>query len=391
MKAIVISISGYNALGLVRSLGEADYEVVFICEGGVKTPCEARSRYVKKVHVISYLDEILEIFHRNYWREPSRVPVLCGSDASIRFLDGHYDELKEKFLIFNAGAQSRVKYFLDKYNTFTLAAQAGIDLIKTWTVRGGDAIPDDVKYPCFIKGANSTMSTKRDMRICKDRQDLEQALRFDVEFLVQEYIEKEYEIDVVGLSVRHGDAVYIPAVVRKLRDSLRWQSSYIELEDVANYPDLNLRALKRFVKSLGYEGIFSVELIYRGGKYYFLEVNLRNDAVGYLYTKGGVNYPKLWALYAAGRMLEQEIDQIQLKVPLRLIQQRDIGNVFVGEVSLLKWLKQCLSANCYFYFNTNDLGPYFASQWKYIKTCIRRLVMMIGNPVVYLRLVGKGG
>ena len=77
-------------------------------------------------------NEILEILKRNFWNEEQRPVILCASDASVCILDDHYDELKDKFLFFNAENQGRINYFMNKLNTFPLAEECGIKTIKSW-------------------------------------------------------------------------------------------------------------------------------------------------------------------------------------------------------------------------------------------------------------------
>lgn len=54
--------------------------------------------------------------------------------------------------------------------------------------------------------------------------------------------------------------------------------------------------LNKMFKEIGYEGIFSAEfMIDKDGKYWFLEINLRNSGWSYASTKLGMNLPLLWA------------------------------------------------------------------------------------------------
>ena len=56
--------------------------------------------------------------------------------------------------------------------------------------------------------------------------------------------------------------------------------------------------LIKFVNSLGYEGLYDVDLIESvNGKMYFVEINMRFGASGYAVTKCGVNLPGMYADY----------------------------------------------------------------------------------------------
>ena len=124
------------------------------------------------------------------------------------------------------------------------------------------------------------------------------------------------------------------------------------MDDIRDYPDLNVDKLKEFIHELKYEGIFSVEVLACGGKYYFLEVNLRNDGCAWIYTAAGVNYPHLWALYGERQLNTDNMEQQTATTPLFLMSQDDIYNLLEGKVSFVQWLKDFHKAgtsfNAYF-------------------------------------------
>lgn len=373
-KVIVFGNGLYNTLGLVRSVGECGIPVTLILEPGGKVDNPVRfSRYVERIHDLASLDEGVEVLKRDYWDCPVRSVVLCGSDPSVCLLDRRYDELKERFLIFNAKTAGRINYFMDKVNTFPLVGGKGISLIRTWRLQGGAPVPVEIPYPCLVKGNNSLTSTKADMFVCRDVHELLSNVRVGVDYLVQEYIEKEYELDIVGLSMNNGRDVFIPAVVRKLRDDLHRQSVYIRLDDVSQYSDLDVKGIRTFMGKLGYEGIFSVELIKSAGRYYFLEVNLRNDACGYLYTAAGINYPKLWVDYCSGTLTNETLEKVSFKHPYRLMSLYDIYNVIEGKVPVGKWVRECFSVDAHFVMNARDPMPFLVSSLIHVRQAFKKL------------------
>ena len=68
--------------------------------------------------------------------------------------------------------------------------------------------------------------------------------------------------------------------------------------------------LIKFVDSLGYEGLYDVDLIESvDGKMYFVEINMRFGASGYAVTKCGVNLPGMYADYMlTGKPLDMECE-----------------------------------------------------------------------------------
>lgn len=377
-KVIVFGNGLGNTLGLIRSVGECGIPVTLILEPGGKTDNPVRfSRYVERIYDLTTLDEVVEVLKREFVDCPQRPVVLCGSDPSISVLDRRYDELKDRFVIFNAGKAGRISHFLDKVNTFPIAERAGFSLVRSWRLTGGSPLPEGVVYPCLIKGNNSTTSTKDDMLVCSNERELRNSLRTGVDYLVQEYLEKEHELDIVGFSVDHGERVVVPAVVRKLRDDLHRQSVYVRLDDIRDYPKLDPEAIRRLVREIGYEGIFSVELIYCKGSYHFLEINLRNDGCAWLYTAAGINYPQLWIDYGRGVLSDDNLRKVVFRRQYSSIALYDVYNVLERKVSVLRWLRECLSADDRFGICFKDPLPFLLSMAIHFRQLCKKIVRRV--------------
>ena len=359
-KVIVFGNSHHNTLGLVRSLGEKGIRSILLLEPcDLKFCCVRFSKYIAKIHYLKTLEDGLRVLREEYWDEKDKPIALNAGDPSMSLLDAHYGELKEHFHIFNArGEQGLINYFMDKANQFPIAEKCGLNIIKTWHLNAAKDLPSDLTYPCLLKGNNSTGSSKADMFICTCREELLSCMHEGVDYLVQEYIDKDCELDIMGFSWNHGNEVFIPAVVRKVRETLTRQSDYIRLEPVSDYPALSVDAIEAFVREVGYEGIFSVEMIRRGGKFYFLEMNLRNDGVGWLYTKSGANFPYMWVQYCNGDLSRKSLATAKLRMPLTLMQLWDVLNLKAGKVPFRQWIKECLGADAHFLFDAKDIKPF---------------------------------
>lgn len=359
-KVIVYGGNLCNTLGLIRSLGERGINVILMLE-----PCEKShrfvdySKYITKVHYLDTSEQVIDVLKAEYWHEEHKPIILCGGDKSVCVLDLYYDELKDHVFMFNTGEQGRINYFMDKINTFPLAEQSGFSIIRTWTIANVSNLPQDITFPCIIKGNNSTHCSKGDMVICQNYDELKENLHEGIEYLIQEYIEKDYELDIVGISYNHGKNVYAPAAVRKIRESLTRQSDYICLEEIKKYESLYGFSINSLLASIGYEGLFSIEIMCKDDKAYFLEINLRNDGTCYLYTAAGCNYPYLWVKYCSGKF-NDETDLIEEKpyTPFTLMSEGDFANLLEGKVKKLVWVRQALTADAHFIFNKKDLKPF---------------------------------
>ena len=377
-KVIILGNNLYNTLGLIRSVGEKGFPVVLLLEPVAKSMCYVRhSKYIKNVHYLTSIEQGLEILLTVYGNESDKPIVLCGSDPAASLLDRHYDELKDNFYLFNAGEQGKINWFLDKINTFPIAAECGLSIIKTWKISDIYHLPNDIVLPCLIKGSNSTSSTKGDMYICQDCKEVERNLHEGVEYLIQEYIQKEYELDIVGLSYNQGNNVFVPAVVRKIRDEIHRQSVFIRLDDIREYPEFDVSIISKFLKSTGYEGIFSIEVIYCKGHFYFLEINMRNDGCGWLYTAAGINYPYLWTLYSANKLNQDVLKSIRFKNHLYLMHEDDIYNMLEGKIGFWQWLKDFHQSDAFFIMNRKDPLPFVFSTLIHIRQFVKLILRKI--------------
>ena len=176
-----------------------------------------------------------------------------------------------------------------------MATEAGFNVPKSWNLQDSKEIPVDVCYPCLIKPLISCEGAKSDIRVCRTREELEQnlnSLEYTKNVLLQQYIERDYEISILGCGLSSGKCI-IPAVENKLT----LYPKYVGLECLANIQSLEEGPIKASIENLiattGYVGLFSVEMMHckNDDKFYFTEINLRNDGAEALVTKYGANLP----------------------------------------------------------------------------------------------------
>jgi predicted ATP-grasp superfamily ATP-dependent carboligase len=379
-KIIVFGSFCYNTLGLVRSLGMAGHSVIVVAHNKQFKDCIVRlSRYTREFHYVPDAQSGLDLLKRKFWNEPERPILLFSSDDAVLAVDSRYEEMKDRFIFFNA--RGRVAHYLDKINTFPVAEECGLTLIRSAVLDDPQRIPQGIRYPCLVKGANSTCSTKDDMGICGSESELREFVRPGVEYLVQDYIDKEYELNVVGLSYNHGRDVLVPAVIRKIRDDLHRQSVYMRLDGVDDYPLLDIGAIGRIVEKIGYEGIFSVELLFKDGKYYFLEINLRNDGCGFLYTAAGVNYPQLWVMYAQGRLTPEVAGRVKARTPFFLVAFEDVKNMLEGKISVLEWLRAVATSDAHFIFSVRDVMPFLFATYIHARQGLKHALRAVLSAI----------
>lgn len=382
-KIVVFGNTLQNTMGLIRSIGKAGYSVDLILEPGPKGQCFVRwSKYLGKVTYLEKTSDAIDVLLKEYGNEPNKTIVFCGSDPTISMLDANYNRLKNKFYVFNAkDEQGRINRYLDKLNTFEIAERCGLPLIKTWNVTDIHYVPSDIPFPCFVKGNNSVKSGKWDIKICQNREELLGFLREGVNYLVQEFIVKDYEISLTGFSTDHGSNVLIPGVIRKVREDLVRMGEYMRLDDTSAYPMVNYGGIKKLIKEIGYEGIFSVDMLVKEDKAYFLEVNLRNDGLAYMYTAAGANYPKMWIKYLTGTLSDGEIAAIKLRTPFFLMHENDMYNIVEGKVGIWQWIKDFRRSDAFFVLDKEDPMPFIYSTWIHFKQLCKKIFRKLGVKI----------
>ena len=285
--------------------------------------------------------------------------VYCGSDSSIAELDEAYDQLKDKFFIFNVkGTKGLISHFMNKNFMFPLAEKCGLRTIKTWHLTKDEIETADLTYPILIKPNNSLGGQKSDIKISYDKDELLGNMHDGIDYILQEYIEKDYELNYLGVSLNHGEKVLAPGVVRKYRHypNIIGGSSFAAVETTDNYPEFNETCAKDFIREIGYEGLFSIEFVVKSGVCYFLEINMRNDGLGYFSTGAGLNLPLVWYHYCCGT--PDNSQSLRLSKPFYFLSElNDHKHISEGHLSWQGWFQSLRKADAFFILNRKDIKP----------------------------------
>lgn len=365
--AIIIGDSTNNTLSIVRSLGEAkiDQTLIFKCESDV---CHVgKSRYLKRGHVfrIEALPECLSVLEELKDRIPGRPILMCSFDEAAVFIDNHEPQLSPYFRTPARGKQ--IGKWFDKDEQCRLAHECGLLPPAFADFNRHDSLSDIcIPYPVLLKPLNSTRGEKSDIHICQNRGDVEKALAEESlcdDFVVQEFIDKEYELDCVGVRTEH--ETYIPGAIRKIRHypPLVGAGAFGLFTPIDKL-DIDVEAIKRFLLRTGYFGPFSVEFLHKGDKNYFMEVNFRNEGLAYAATAAGAN---LHALYVDP---DFSIDRQKVRPTYMMNYSLDYLYVKSGDVSRQQWWRDFLRTRCFINFNLRDPMP---TLWHYLEKIKSRL------------------
>lgn len=356
---IVFCVEHYNPLGVIRSLGEAGLKpIAIVIKGSIKIA--SKSKYISKLYSVTSTEEGYEVLTKIIGNYKNKHGFLYTcDDKTMQFIDSHYESLKDKLYLYNAGKNDGISYFMNKENIINLAVKHGINVARTFVVDKGE-IPEEIKYPIITKSIASTIGAwKGDVFICNNETELKTAYSKiqTPRLLLQEYVEKKDELCMEGFSSNSGNDMFIA-----IRSSYNYllPDQYSPYMTIKNVPDSELQnKLKALLREIGFEGIFEIELLEgKDGNLYFLEINFRNSTWSYAATKAGMSLPVLWA----ESMLSGKIDYTKKKVIpdgfMAMVEPHDFQvRVKSHKISLLKWLIEFKNCKCHYYVNIRDMGP----------------------------------
>ncbi|WP_100010092.1 ATP-grasp domain-containing protein [Lentibacillus sediminis] len=367
-KIIVVGGNHHNALGIIRSLGEMGCKVFFITKSNKKS-FVSKSKFITMDWYIEREEELINILMEEFSNEQSKPIIFPSDDDAIKMLDKYMRTLNKSFILPNIkNKEKAILKYMNKDTMTKLALNHGffvpvgcvLDFKK---VNDIEAYLDKyhLKYPCIVKPLQSIGGSKKDIKICNNFVETKKYLYslkgIYREVIIQEYIEKEAEVGIQGISTINNKEIIIPGIIRKVRQSVLSLGSTTYADISVSHPSVDVDKITTLMKSLGYNGIFDMELILSKGKLYFIELNFRNGAYGYALTKAGINLPYLWCLDAINIDISNHIKKVGRKYTL-MSEFADFRNVITKKLKFLKWLKQFIEADVYLILNKNDIKPF---------------------------------
>ena len=357
-QAIILGDSFNNTLGLIRSLGEAKVDIVLVLVGEDRLHI-SRSRYLHtdKVYKIADIEDSLSIIDKLH--DPSkRQYIICSNDKVAQFVDANEEVLSQHFITPLRG--KRLENMMDKDAQCKLATECGIRVPTSIIYDRGDKFPDNCSYPILLKPTNSNTGLKSDIHICNTYKEVQECLNKETncrKYIVQEYIPKEYEINLIGVSTNKG--VLIPGGIKKLRHYPTIYSPcsygiYLSCDELG----VDTTPIKNFIEKVGYYGPFSAEFLHYKGNNYFMEVNFRHDGLAYTATAAGANLLKSY-IYE-----DTHIKKIRKTYMMDL--SIDYCHVKKGTITKFEWLKDFLKTRCQLNFNWKDPMPTLCYYWNKI-------------------------
>lgn len=349
-QAIIIGDSTHNTLSVIRSLGVARLPFTLILKCEDDTCNVAKSKYIRpnRLERVQDMDSCQKILD-----DLDSGILICTFDEAAEWIDAREPELSKKFITPCRGRQ--IGNLFNKDVQCELARECGLTVPKSVLFRREKAAgPLPVPYPVILKPLYSTKGEKSDIHICRNKTELHAALSVNSsceDFILQEFIDKEYELNCLGVSC---DAeIIIPGgIVKKRHYPLITGACSFGVYNLAGTLSVNYESIKEFIRKSGYHGPFSVEFLHaKDGKDYFMEVNFRNDGLAQTATDAGAN---LHAMY---------IDPTMNFVPARMKRiymmnySIDYLHVSDGRMKKLQWWRDFFRSRCFINASFHDPMP----------------------------------
>lgn len=380
MKQLIVILGSSTAsnLGLARCLFDANCEVVVVCNAKYKNKHhpEERSRYIKQFLCLDPMkeEETVAYLKEHFGNQDNKTILIPTSDIAADFLDKCYNLLASHFLLPSLDhSVCNAEQITNKSFQKELARSVGFDVLGAWYVDTREdviSIPDNVEYPCFVKGVMS-MSPKRYLKKCEDRNALQSHLNYIKKnwawpMMIEQYaqIEKEYGF----VAICNGQNVAIPALV-ELAIVGKGPLPGVSIQGIVRPFDVQsdlYRKAVRFLQKLNMVGICNVDLFEMGGKIYFSEVNIRYCAYCYAVSQAGVNLPAMLVDILKGENLPSPLHKCkQIKYFNEYIAFNDIS---VKKLTYTEAKKIRRNSDICLIYRQDDPEPYRKFRQDCIKT-----------------------
>ena len=360
-KVIVLGSNHYNTIGMVQSLGSEGVYVVAVTIG--KAGLLKRSNFVKEIYEASDFNHAIDIITGEISHDPPLVIIPCGDEAAL-MLERNSLRLKKNFLYQYATTPHMIEQAMNKNFQVQIAKACGLNVPLSYEVDDIDNLPNDMIYPCIIKPLLSCEGDKRNICVARNSIELnkrvKEMLTDTPRVIVQQFIEnKEKELNILGCAFSNGSCE-IPLSIEKLRTYPKGRGSVSVGKVIPLNSKMSLISdqIKEMVRSIGFVGLFSVELIVENfsNKIYFIEMNLRNDALNPFILKAGINLPYLHY---------QDLTKQDLKKYLPSSKERKmicepihLSSLYHKDILPLTWLKDIITSS-FMLYNKNDKSVFW--------------------------------
>lgn len=362
-KVYILGNDHTNTLGLVQSAYLAGYTPVSYT-WGLKTGIVSASRYSAGVYHFSSPQDCIDAIIESGKDLSYRVPILCACDTAAIMVEENRSRFNGKF-VSQYSKTIPVSISQEKKLQVKYAEEAGFNVPGSFSLGQGEDFPAELPFdaPYIYKALKSIEGSKSDLTICDTKESLIEKVSFTLEktprVLIQYYIEHDYEISILGCATSGGEVI-IPAVENKLY--IFPKNVGLEcLAEIRPLEDEQIRsAIKSLIKKIGYVGLFSVEMMHskRDGKFYFTEINLRNDGANSFIRKYGINLPAIHLADLQGEDYKKMLVPEKVHPGFYIWEMHHFYSLLHGDINLVTWAKEIFLSKGALVFEVRDPMPF---------------------------------
>jgi D-aspartate ligase len=390
--AIILHM-GETGLGITRSLARSGIDVY-----GVDWNREAigfYSKFCKKRYVFAHpvknpekcIGELIELGRRL----DHKAVLMPAYDYYVTLISKFNKELSDYFL-YNIPEPSVVETIVDKRRQYEIAQLLGVPVPMTLSPSSMEEViahQELFNYPLVIKGASSyhwvsEFRKKAFVANCFDDLKAYYALASSkgLQVVIQEMIlgpnKNHFKVCAYYSQEKQLLALFCTQKTRQFPIDFGIGTFMRSV----NSPELSMLGQK-FFDGIGYTGIGSIEFKKdeKDGNYKLIELNPRFWQQNIQATYAGINFPYINYLDCIGIQVEQNlkfkegISWVALEEDFRSF----LANRKRGEISLSKWLKFILLADCHEHYSRDDLKP----SWIQLKRLVRRFLKYLISRLLH--------
>lgn len=358
MKGIAVVIGGthHNTLGVIRSLGDKKIKpFVILIDKSKKRSYVSYSKYINKYWQVSSSDMAVDVLIKHFCgcKNQKVVVFACNDEVALQ-LDENKKVFPDNYIIPGTTGNIGLNHLMNKQVMAEMAKSVGLTVPKEY-----DVLDDDIVYPIIAKPLMSVKGQKKDIVVVSNKNELNvyknnHSLE-NTQF--QQFIDKEIEFQIIGISLNGGEKVIIPGVSTILGYCQSSNTAYLKY----GYLNDNYEVEKcvRFMKTVEFNGLFSMEFV-RGkdGVNYYMETNYRNDGNAIAVTYAGVNLPYLWFENSVYGQLEEEPFNIKKEVYI-MPEMQELFLLKTKKITLGEFVKHLMKTNHFMEFVWKDQLPFW--------------------------------
>lgn len=348
-RIIVLGTDHYNAIGLVQSLGRSGLSnITAVIVGHARLI--SKSVYLSSLYQVESFQSAIELIVNSFQDTVSPAVIIPSGDAAALCLEMSQERLKY-FLFQHTEKDVPLSKLMDKQIQSEYAQESGLSVPVSIEVSSiDDPRLCDAIFPSIIKPSRSCDGDKKDITIVNDYKALTEAvpnlLSRSPRLIIQQFIDnKEKELNILGCRFSDGRCC-IPMGIEKKRVHPVGTGSVAVCEVFPFTGDHEeiINCLTRFLGRVGYIGLFSVELMIEKftNKAFFIELNLRNDALNPFVDKSGVCLPFLHYLDLIGEPVI--IPSPKVRRRKMVCEPVHFSALYHKGVSIISWVRDILGA-----------------------------------------------